>query len=109
LEPDIGDWIREQHISSPLRDVVVVPIGFISDHMEVLYDLDTEVRALCEQLGINMIRAATAGTHPRFIRMIRELIEERMAEVPARLALGRLGPSHDICPADCCLLRSEQI
>jgi ferrochelatase len=85
-------------------DVVIVPIGFISDHMEVLFDLDTEVRHLCERLGINMVRAATVGTHPRFVRMIRELIEERISDSPERVALGALGPSHDVCPDDCCLI-----
>ena len=103
LEPDIRDFIQRRHAGSPLNDVVVVPIGFISDHMEVLYDLDTEVRQLCERLGINMVRAGTVGTHPRFVRMIRELIEERMSDSPQRLALGTLGPSHDVCPDDCCL------
>ncbi len=103
LGPDVGDWIRARHAESPLRDVVIVPIGFISDHMEVLYDLDTEVRALCNEIGINMVRAATVGTHPRFVRMIRELVEERMTDNPLRLALGRLPPGHDVCPADCCL------
>ena len=80
LEPDVGDYLRELHAHAPLRDVVVVPIGFISDHLEVLYDLDTEVRELCDALGINMVRVATVGTHPRFVRMIRELIEERLSE-----------------------------
>ena len=89
---------RVQESAVGLQDVVVVPIGFISDHMEVLYDLDTEARQLCERLGINMVRAATVGTHPRFVRMIRELIEERMSDAPQRLALGTLGPSHDVCP-----------
>jgi ferrochelatase len=103
LEPDINDFIRQLHAASSYTDVVVVPIGFISDHMEVLYDLDTEVRQLCEQLGINLVRAATVGTHPRFVRMIRELIEERMTSSPRRPALGSLGPSHDVCPDDCCL------
>jgi protoporphyrin/coproporphyrin ferrochelatase len=103
LEPDIGDFIREQHAARPLRDVVIVPIGFISDHMEVLFDLDTEVRQLCDSLGIHLVRAATVGTHPRFVRMIRELIEERMSNSPQRLALGELGPKEDICPDDCCV------
>lgn len=89
--------------SHPMRDVVIAPIGFISDHMEVVYDLDTEARGLCDELAINMVRAATVGTHPRFIRMIRELIDERLADAPVRLALGTLGPKEDFCPDDCCV------
>jgi ferrochelatase len=103
LEPDIGDFLRERHAKRPIRDAIVVPIGFISDHLEVVYDLDVEAKALCDRLDINMVRAATVGTHPRFVRMIRELIAERMTDSPVRLALGTLGPSHDICPEDCCL------
>lgn len=103
LEPDVGDFIRERHATAPIRDVVVVPIGFISDHLEVLFDLDTEVHDLCESLGIHMVRAATVGTHPRFIQMIRELIEERLSASPNRLALGALGPKEDVCPEDCCV------
>ncbi len=103
LEPDVGDYLRERHADSPLRDVVVVPIGFISDHLEVMYDLDTEIRALCESLGINLVRGATVGTHPRFVCMIRELIEERLTDQPKRLALGTFGPKEDVCPDDCCL------
>jgi ferrochelatase len=101
LEPDVCDAIR--HVKeSGASDVVVVPIGFLSDHVEVLYDLDTEAKAVASELGLNMVRAATVGSHPRFIRMIRQLIEERVSGAP-RLALGPLGPSHDVCPADCCL------
>lgn len=104
LAPDIGDFLkRVQGSGVGVQDVVVVPIGFISDHMEVLYDLDTEARQLCDELKINMVRAGTVGTHPRFVRMIRELIVERMTDSPQRLALGPLGASHDICPGDCCL------
>jgi ferrochelatase len=102
LEPDICDFLRQGQAGSPAGDVVVVPIGFISDHLEVVYDLDTEVKHLCESLGINLIRAATVGTHPRFVRMIRELVEERMFDTP-RLSVGKLSPSPDICPVDCCL------
>jgi ferrochelatase len=103
LEPDVGDFIEAEHKKSPIRDVVVVPIGFISDHLEVVFDLDTELRRRCEELGINMVRAATVGTHPRFVRMIRELIEERMVDSRSRLALGTFGPSRDVCADDCCL------
>jgi ferrochelatase len=70
LGPDICEYLRE----SP-RDTVIAPIGFLSDHMEVIYDLDTEARAVCEELGIRMVRAGTVGTHPAIIRMIAELIE----------------------------------
>jgi len=101
LEPDIEPALRQLHAGGETSDVVVVPIGFISDHLEVLYDLDTAARALCETLGLNMVRAATVGTHPRFVRMIRELILERTAGAEQRW-LGTQGPGHDFCPADCC-------
>lgn len=103
LEPDVCDYITEQHEKTPLTDVVIVPIGFISDHMEVMYDLDDEAKTLCDEHGINMQRAATVGTDPRFVTMIRQLVQERMAEEPVRLCLGEHGPSHDVCPEDCCL------
>ncbi len=103
LEPDVCASIAALNINKKLTDLVILPIGFISDHMEVLFDLDTEARGLCESLGINMQRAATVGTHPRFIEMIRLLVEERLGATRERLALGHLGPSHDVCPVDCCL------
>jgi ferrochelatase len=103
LEPDVCDRITELHQTESPGHLVILPIGFISDHMEVLFDIDTEARELCEQLGINLHRAATMGTHPKFIEMIRLLVEERLTDMPNRLALGELGPSHDICPVDCCL------
>jgi protoporphyrin/coproporphyrin ferrochelatase len=104
LEPDVGDYIESvQGSGGGVQDVVVVPIGFISDHMEVLYDLDTEVRQVCERLGVNMVRAGTVGTHPRFVQMIRELVEERMSDESQRRAVGVLGASHDVCRDDCCL------
>jgi ferrochelatase len=102
LEPDICDYLRELK-EAGTQDVVVAPVGFISDHMEVLYDLDTEASRLAGELGINMIRAATVGTHPQFVRMIRELILERLDDTTPRRALGTFSPSHDVCPADCCL------
>jgi len=98
LEPDIGDYLKTLGPGTP---VVVAPIGFLSDHMEVLYDLDTEARQLAGELGIRMVRAATVGVHPGFVSMIRKLVLERTAAAP-RLALGSHGPSHDVCPEDCC-------
>ena len=102
LEPDICEHLRALK-DEGVADVVVAPVGFISDHMEVLYDLDTEAKQLSEELGINMIRAATVGTHPEFVRMIRELIIERLDPAVPRRTLGTFGPSHDVCPVDCCL------
>jgi ferrochelatase len=102
LGPDIREHLRELK-QSGVGDIVVAPVGFISDHMEVLYDLDTEARQLSEELGLNMIRAATVGAHPDFIKMIRELILERLDTAAPRRALGPLLPSHDVCPVDCCL------
>lgn len=102
LEPDIGDALREIASSaSATRNVVIAPIGFLSDHMEVLYDLDTEARELSEQLGLKMVRAGTVGVHPKIVAMIRELILERM-ERGERRALGRYGPAPDDCRLDCC-------
>ena len=85
LEPDIGDHIRELH-SLGRRELVVAPVGFVSDHMEVIYDLDTEAAALCEELGITMRRAKTVGVAPEFVRMIRGLLLQ-----PCR-----------VCEPDCC-------
>jgi ferrochelatase len=102
LEPDISDYLRELKATGA-RDVVISPIGFISDHMEVLYDLDTEARQLAAELGINMIRAATAGTHKAFIMMIRELILERIDDRTTPRFLGTRGVKPYNCPADCCL------
>ncbi|MDX1944878.1 MAG: ferrochelatase [Pirellulaceae bacterium] len=101
LEPDVLAAL-DKLPAAGVRDVVVVPIGFVSDHMEVLYDLDEEAHHRAGELGLNLVRAGTVGTHPRFVRMIRELVEERQSEAPTRLALGTLGPSHDVCPLDCC-------
>ena len=102
LEPDILDAVEDLHAAG--RDtVVVVPIGFISDHMEVLFDLDEEATARAQDLGMTLIRAGTVGTDPDFVAMIRELILERTAANPVRLALGSRGPNHDICPLGCCL------
>ena len=98
LEPDIGDVLRSLE---PGGSAVIVPVGFISDHMEVLYDLDTEARAIAEDRGLKMIRAETVGVHPKFLHMIRELILERMGECQPR-ASGRYGPNADECRADCC-------
>ena len=92
LGPDVGDYIRQLHARGDLTDLVLAPIGFLSDHMEVLYDLDTEAAALCRELSVNHSRARTVGTHPAFIAALREMILDRTS--------GR--PSCDTCRADCC-------
>ena len=102
LEPDIVDVLDELHTGGQ-RNAVVVPIGFISDHMEVLFDLDEEASEHAREFGMHLERAGTVGTAPAFVSMIRELIVERMTDHPQRPALGTLGPNHDICPLDCCL------
>lgn len=102
LEPDICDHLRLLRTAG-VADVVIAPIGFISDHMEVCFDLDTEARQVADDVGLNLVRASTVGTHPDFIGMIRELILERTdpASTPRRV-LGNLGPSHDVCEINCC-------
>ena len=104
LGPDVRDYLRELHASG-IKDVVVAPTGFVSDHMEIIYDLDTEAMALCRELGLNMVRAATAGSHSAFIAMIRELILERIDPQTPRRFLGSCGARADVCAADCCLPR----
>ncbi|HKT89582.1 MAG TPA: ferrochelatase [Candidatus Sulfotelmatobacter sp.] len=101
LEPDILDYLREVKQKKLASAVVIAPISFISDHMEVLYDLDIEARQLCKSLSLPMARAKTVGVHPKFIAMIRELIVER-TEGAKRRALGSLGPREDVCAEDCC-------
>jgi ferrochelatase len=101
LGPDILDHLREVKQKNLASAVVVAPISFISDHMEVLYDLDIEARQLCDELAMPMARAKTVGVHPKFIAMIRELILERTEGVERR-ALGSLGPRQDVCAEDCC-------
>lgn len=102
LEPDIVDHLRAL-AREGVRDVVVAPIGFLSDHMEVVYDLDLEAKARALELGLRMVRAGTVGTHPRFVSMIRELVLERMSGESMRAHLGTRGPAPDECPAGCCL------
>ncbi len=110
LEPDIGDRIREV-AAAGAPAVVAVPIGFVSDHMEVVYDLDTEAAEVAAEVGIGFARAATAGLDPRFVRMVRSLVLERAAverartsrgALPERPAVGALPPSWETCPLSCC-------
>lgn len=101
LEPDILDHLRVLR-DAGAEPVVIAPIGFVADHMEVVYDLDRQAAALAAQLGLTMVRAATAGTHRAFVAMIRQLVEERLDAAAPKLALGGNGPYHDVCRSDCC-------
>ncbi len=103
LEPDVNDALRTLHANG-CPAVVISPIGFLSDHMEVLYDLDFESRELCDRLGLTMVRAGTVGSHPQFVACIRDLIEERITGRTKKACIGQYGPNHDVCPeATCCL------
>jgi protoporphyrin/coproporphyrin ferrochelatase len=102
LGPDVSDALDAVRAEGS-RDAIVVPIGFLSDHVEVLWDLDHEAREHAERIGLNMVRAGTVGTHPRFVAMIRELVAERIEGREERPALGTLGPCRDACPPNCCL------
>ncbi|WP_405805847.1 ferrochelatase [Streptomyces sp. NBC_01187] len=111
LEPDICDHLEDLH-KQGAPGAVMVPIGFVSDHMEVLYDLDTEATAKASELGLPVRRSPTVGSDPRFAAAVRDLVLERAAaeraEHPARCALGALGPSHDVCPVGCCPARAPK-
>jgi len=108
LGPDVSDHLADV-AAAGVRAVVVHPVGFLSDHMEVLFDLDEEAAQKAGELGLAFARSLAVGTHPRFVAMLRELIAERLAgglgAEPAvdRKAVGRYGPNHDVCPTDCCL------
>ena len=105
LEPDVRDYLKAA-AAAGATDVVLAPLGFISDHMEVMFDLDVEAKETAAELGLHLVRAATVGTAPAFVRMIRDLIVERMTDHPTRPALGTMGAWQDVCPAGCCLLRT---
>jgi ferrochelatase len=104
LGPDVSEHLRTLQREG-LRDVVIAPIGFVSDHMEVVYDLDIEAARVAQEIGLNMVRARTVGTHPAFVKMIRELILERIDNAPARFA-GAHGPRPHTCAPDCCLAKA---
>ncbi len=109
LEPDINDAIEELAARSgedgtePLAGVVVIPLGFVSDHMEVVWDLDTEARETCEELGLAFRRTPTPGTHPSFVSGLVDIVEERLGTREGRAAVGCFGPWYDVCRPNCCV------
>jgi protoporphyrin/coproporphyrin ferrochelatase len=100
LEPDVNDHMNDL-AARGVTAVVMSPSGFVSDHIEVRWDLDTEARATAAALGLEYARAKTAGTHPAFVGAVRELVEERMSGAPPR-SLGQLGLTGMDCPIGCC-------
>ncbi len=101
LGPDICDRIAQLHAEGATQ-LCVAPIGFLSDHMEVLYDLDVEAARRAAALGMDFARAGTVGTHPAFVAMVRGLIRERAEGWADRACAGTMPPAHDVCPSDCC-------
>jgi ferrochelatase len=100
LSPDVNDHL-ETLAAGGVRNVVVSPVGFVCDHLEVLWDLDHEAAETARKLGLNFARAATPGTDPRFVAMVGDLVRERIAPGTPRHALGVV-PTWDTCPAGCC-------
>jgi ferrochelatase len=101
LGPDVCDHLADL-ARSGAPAAVLVPVGFVSDHMEVVHDLDVEAAQTAERLGLRLARAATPGSHPRFVSMITELVRERIDGPAPEAALGALQPPRDICHNDCC-------
>ena len=112
LEPDVNDHLRALRAAG-VPGAAVAPIGFISDHMEVVYDLDTEAKETADEIGLPFARASTVGTHPLFVAGLVDLMHERAAtargEEPEQPHVGSRGPSHSVCPVGCCRnLRAER-
>jgi protoporphyrin/coproporphyrin ferrochelatase len=102
LEPDILDHLRALSARGDVRDVVVIPLGFVSDHMEVIWDLDHEAKDLAAELKLGFYRASTPGEHPLFVALIRELIQERLGTLTTRRTCGASVPRPDRCAPGCC-------
>ncbi len=100
LEPDVNDALRAEHAAG-VRAAVVVPLGFVSDHVEVVWDLDHEARETCDQLRMRFRRVATPGAHPAFVAGVAQLVANRMNGQPGA-ALSALGPWPSVCAAGCC-------
>lgn len=100
LEPDIGDALRDT-ASAGTKAVVVIPIGFVSDHIEIVWDLDNEAKAIANTEGLRFIRVATPGKSEEFVSGLVDLVQERLANLE-RKALSPLGPWADFCTVGCC-------
>lgn len=100
LEPDIGDALRDA-AGSGTKAVVVIPIGFVSDHIEVVWDLDNEAKAIADEENLRFIRVATPGRSKEFVSGLVDLVQERLTN-SERKALSPLGPWADFCSLGCC-------
>jgi ferrochelatase len=102
LEPDVLDCLRDLAAQNK-KNVVIHPIGFVSDHMEIIFDLDTQAKELAQELGLNMLRTKTAGTTKEFVEMICDLVAERLDSSCVPKALGPMPVLPENCPVACCL------
>lgn len=100
LEPDVNDVIAE--LPGKRTAVMVVPIGFVTDHMEVVWDLDTEAKESAEEAGLAFVRIPTAGESPEFIAALADLVQERLDPTFPRKCVTSFGPTFDVCGAGCC-------
>lgn len=100
LEPDVLDALDALAEAGEARPIVLVPLGFLADHMEVVWDLDIEAAQRAAALGLRLVRAPTVGVHPTFIETVGDLVRERYGT--ARPVRGDLPPLPDVCPAGCC-------
>lgn len=101
LEPDVCDFLEDVKTEG-FEQVIVSPVGFVSDHMEVMYDLDVEAKQKAKDLGLGFARAKSPGNDDLFVGMIVDLVLERLQDQSSKKALGPLGPWHDVCPPECC-------
>jgi ferrochelatase len=103
LEPDICDHMRALH-KAGVSHLLIHPVGFVSDHMEILYDLDTEARDLAKELGMQFERTSTAGTNAKFASLMADLVEERLESESGivKKTVGCFPARADVCPPDCC-------
>jgi ferrochelatase len=108
LEPDVNDVIERVRAEEQAEAVVVVPIGFVTDHVEVIWDLDTEAKETAEEQGLGFRRVATSGTDPRFVAALADIVQEHLDPARERLAVTELGAVDDVCGHNCCQVNASR-